>query len=282
MVKALDTGDRESANFAALVVDLGDVAFGNIYKTVDYKADGFGLGIYGTVTGGSISGGNLVADVLSGFWQAGGAAFWQAGGEDFWQDNAVEMTYETYYTTEIAEIGIEMGLLTTIQARQYSLSYRTDGDALFFTGDDSATLFTSVTHGGLGPDEIIFNDLGPWRLWPGKLTVIGHQRYYFQVVTAAGTIQGQITQFEVSLDVPDISEELNDVAISAGGTRLAITNTYTVIKLVIASIQDDAGSAVYAKVMDKDATNGPLIKCFDTSGTAVAGTVDARVVGYNV
>ena len=48
------------------------------------------------------------------------------------------------------------------------------------------------------------------------------------------------------------------------------------------TVQDDAGTAVSAKVMDKNpgSGNGPEVECYNASGTRVAGTVDAIERGY--
>ena len=81
------------------------------------------------------------------------------------------------------------------------------------------------------------------------------------------------------LDVPDINESLDDVSISDTGTRLPINQDYRVIKNVSLTLQEDGGSAETAKVLDKDATNGPLVETLD-DGAAVSGTVDARIEGY--
>jgi len=82
------------------------------------------------------------------------------------------------------------------------------------------------------------------------------------------------------IDVPDIVESLADVSISATGTRLTLTKPFRVIVAVNLTLQDDAGTAETAKVLDKSVSQGPLIECYNSSGTAVAGTVDAVVVGY--
>jgi hypothetical protein len=84
----------------------------------------------------------------------------------------------------------------------------------------------------------------------------------------------------VLVDVPDILEYFEDVAIAAAGTRLPITKTYRVIKSVQVTVQDDGGSAASALILDKDATLGPTIKTINNSRTGVDGTIDAVVQGY--
>jgi hypothetical protein len=63
----------------------------------------------------------------------------------------------------------------------------------------------------------------------------------------------------VTLDAPDITETLANVAISSGGTRLAPTKSYGTVKSVHLTVVNDGGSAVSATQEDTQAT-GPLVK----------------------
>jgi hypothetical protein len=51
------------------------------------------------------------------------------------------------------------------------------------------------------------------------------------------------------------------------------------VVIVSLTLHSDGGSATTARVVDKS-TSGPLIQCFNASGAATAGTVDAYVQGY--
>lgn len=284
MVKAVDSGGRYSQNADAMVVNLGDDVFGNVFKTVDFQANGYNLedDEPATVTQGSIIEGQLRADVTEGFWSdTGDAPFWNldgplAGDEMFWQDSAKQMTYESFYVPLVGEIGSTMGLEYSIEATDVILSYRTDGDALFFNGQDAQLVFTG------DDDAEVLQELGAWRVWPGKLDIRGRERYYLQVITTAGVIRGIIDEFTVKVDVPDIFEDFIDVDIDSAGSRITPTLTYDVIKSISLSVQDDSGDGAFAKVLDKDPELGPLVKVFDLSGDPVNGRVSGRMVGYNV
>jgi hypothetical protein len=89
-----------------------------------------------------------------------------------------------------------------------------------------------------------------------------------------------ISTMTVSIDAPFVEESLNDVVISDAGTRLAPTKTYRAIDNVQITVQADGNGAVGARIEDKDATLGPLIKTINDAGTAVTGLVDARIRGY--
>lgn len=290
MVKSIDTGGRYSQNFATMIIDLEDPSIGNVFKIVDYKDHDYGLDgdpdladdIYGTVEGGSLDGTTLAADVLSGFWGAGGDdAFWQAGSSMFWEDSAVEMTYITRFIPLVVEKGIEFSLNLEIQAVSYTISYRTDGDKLLLTGNQDNQFFYGNVDGADETVTELFAGWGDWRLWPGKLVAQGRIRYFLRVVTSAGWIQGIISEFSVALDVPDIVEEFPDFSISVFGSRVPIEEEYTSIKTVLCTVQGTAGTAQYAKALDKDPDLGPLIQCYNAAGVAIAGTADIRIVGYN-
>ena len=98
--------------------------------------------------------------------------------------------------------------------------------------------------------------------------------------TGADATQGRIAVLKILLDVPDISEALANVALAAGGSRLALTKTYRAIKTVNLTLQADGGSARSLEVIDKDAALGPMCRGFDSSHTGVTAHTDAIVQGY--
>ena len=77
-------------------------------------------------------------------------------------------------------------------------------------------------------------------------------------------------------------------AVRAGmlGTELQEVSSEAIPQLrgpVIASnltLQDDAYNATHAIVVDKNASTGPLIRCYDKDGNADNCTVDAIIQGY--
>ena len=118
-----------------------------------------------------------------------------------------------------------------------------------------------------------------WRAWPGAITAEAGD-YEIRVRTDFGRTRGRIDALAVLLDVPDIVDYLDDIEIASGGTRLPLPRTYRVIRNVHLTLQDTGSGAASARVMDKSASAGPLIRCFTTAGSATAGRVDAIVQGY--
>ncbi len=269
LLKAVDTSGNESRNPAVIYINLGDAVVANVLETFDFHAGGFS----GTITNGSVVGGDLVADDASLLmWNPDdSAAMWGDSADLMWSTVTYkQMTYLGTFTPSAAADGYNMVLDHTISAETYTVEYRVwgklmwgDSGDLMWSGDDTALMWA---------DE-------PWRIFTGSVEAKAGLEYELRVVTGFGETQGSISKLAVKIDVPDISEILNDVSIAAAGTALPITQSYNTIKNVNITIQEDAGGAVSVKLINKD-TTGPTIKLFDASGTATTGTVDARIQGY--
>lgn len=272
MIKEVATSGRESANAAVIVTDLGDAPVANVLAIEDFHAAGY----VGTITNGTVSGGNLEADTTTTFYGADdGAPIY--GPDDaaalFAATGYAEMTYETpEFTPAQVLTGSTMTLDHTIAGQPFFVDYRATGPGPFYTGFDANPLFDDDA-------APLFDAVPDWSPWPGAVTVIS-QPYQFRARTAQGGTQGVISAFAAVIDAPDIEEIFNDLAISAGGTRLPITKPFTVISNVQLTLESDGGTAVGAKYLDKDATLGPLINCTNSANAAVAGVVDARIKGY--
>ena len=94
-----------------------------------------------------------------------------------------------------------------------------------------------------------------------------------------GITPGKITELIAELDYPDVIETINDASISgsSGGSAISLTKTFRAITSVQVTLQNT--SAVTAVVLSKSTTS-ITVECRNSSGTAVAGTVDLVVVGY--
>ena len=81
------------------------------------------------------------------------------------------------------------------------------------------------------------------------------------------------------LDVTIVTEHLDDIPIADTGTRLPITGDYRQITSVLLTLQEDGGTAVSFRVVDKDHDDGPLVEVYDGAGAMTTGTVDALIRG---
>ena len=115
--------------------------------------------------------------------------------------------------------------------------------------------------------------------FPGRAWADAGTTYQFRIDVDQSNLQGLIGSVVAQIDLPDKTIRLPDVVIAAGGTRLAIGSGWRNVLIVSLTLHSDGGSATTARVVDKS-TSGPLIQCFNASGAATAGTVDAYVQGY--
>lgn len=270
MIKGVDWAGIESENAALIYTDLGDPVLAKLLETFDLHE----LGFPGTISGGSVSGGDLVADSTTAFWNSSEAVqFWSDDSDTFWPASLyAAMAYAASITPTRASVGSTMKISSTIAGENQAIEYRPQGPQQAWD-DNSAEAFWQA-------DTATFWPAPPdYQPWPGSISII-NQPYDIRVSTGAGAVQGMVTALAVLVDTPYITERLNDVTISAGGTRLPITGTYQGIDNVQLTVQNDGNGAVGARIEDKDADLGPLIKTINDSGSAVAGRVDAFIQGY--
>ena len=272
LIKAVDVADNESENAAAIVLGLGDPLTDNVVTTVDYQ----GAGYPGTLTDGAPGGGRLRANdngVL--LWSGTNAKpLWSGNdAQPLWSLTYKAMRYVAALTPAALDVPANLKLVADIIASAFQLEYRATGSQGPLWSSDEVPLWRADA-------ALLWNDAPAFMPWPGEIPVT-HQGYEIRVTTAAGPTQGQLSAFQALIDMPDIEENIDDVAIAAGGTRLPIKRSYRKIVNVNLTLQSDGGTAATARVMDKLAT-GPLVKCFDGANPPVAttGLVDATVQGY--
>ena len=268
MIKAVDTSGNESVNPAIIQHNFGDTILENLIFSYDDKAAGFA----GEATNGSVVGGNLVADDSGDlFWGADLARFWGADSSLFWATSTyAEMIYILPYQVMPDEVGSRLTLDISVTASSYTIEYRY-GTQGFFWGEDADFFW--------GADDALFwPPATEWSTWPGALESVPAGVVEFRITTQAGETQGQITELTLNFDVEDEFEEIDDVVVSASGTALPITKVYRSINNIQLTLQEDGGSAVTAKWINKTPT-GPLIGVYDTAGNPTTGTIDARIQG---
>lgn len=281
LVKAVDTSLIESDNAAYVISGLGDPDIGNIILSQEYKGLGWpgdisydGLyihdyfyppdnsrfypeentGIYQNESGLIDGNGDITAIDQNLFYGSPTSLYYGAPLDLYYDTSFLDLVYDFSYTVAALDKG-----------SQLVVSYITTSSEAYLQrfALDSRDVSTLSPFGGVIKNA----EEGEYRF---RLTVPGAQNVPLP----------KITSVVVSLDVPDIVESLNDVAILSAGTRLTITKQYRVIKHVSLTIQDDASGAVTAKIFDRNATLGPLIKVFNDLGNPVNTTIDADIRGY--
>ncbi len=270
-IKAFDADDQESPEAAWIVANLGDPSVQNVTEEIDLEA----LGWPGTVSGGSIIGDDIVADNTTAFYSNDSDPLYTTAGALMYPASSYDaLTYETDIIVPAAELaGSRLTIPITLTGDPTYLEYRKTGPGPLFSTDD-ADLFYS------GDDTDPFYDPAPGYLpWPGEI-LLNRETYQFRVRTGQGATEGRLAAMVLSVDVPDLEETVDNLVISPGGTRIPLAVDFAVIKNIQLTLEDDGGSAVSARILDKNAALGPLIECIDQTQASVAGRIDARIKGY--
>ena len=270
LIKAVDTAPLQSNNAAIIITDFGDAPVANVVETFDLKV----LGWPGTVTGGSVDGlGELAATEISEFYRANEAQFYGYDSVEFYPAAAYSaMTYESgWVIPSKAARGSAMTLPRALEGDAIQISYRPVGPNAFYADLDSEVFYSAA-------GDAFYDPPPDYSAWPGSV-IARDEPYEFRVSTASGATRGRLGALIPTVDVPDIAERLNDIVLASGGTRLPIAKTYSVIKTVNLTLQDDGGTATRVRVLDKNPTLGPLVQA-DASGTPTTANIDALIQGY--
>lgn len=255
---------------AYIITNLGNPVVANVTETNNFAAASFP----GTITNGTASGSTLSSTNSSPFFSSVGTAqFFGYPDSVFYSATYDPLTWiSNIYLPITAEAGSNMTLSWAGQGTGLQIQYRPFGGSGQFFGNSSANFYSG------GAASLFFGNPPAFQAWPGSITAT-NQQYQFQVTTAAGPVQGILTGFTATVDVPNVKINLNAVAIAPGGTRLTVaTGQFNVIQNV--SLTLEAGTAVSVVIGDKSATLGPLITAYNASGVSVAATIDAVLQGY--
>lgn len=278
--KAVDVAGNKSVNAARLVLNI-DPGVANVVVTHS-QAPTFSAG---TITNGTVVGGVLTAsiDPTDPMWAPDPATtpMWSANpGDPIWASNAQQMTYEWDYALTADEAGSNVSFNVTQQSDAFQLLYRPKGpqDPMWSSAPAYTPMWSSdpANTPMWGSDE-------PFVQFPGVVENMDSKLRTYRAITSASKYNiGKISQLDMVVDVADVSERLNDVVISASGTRLAITKTYKKITNVQLTLEQDPSypNSFIAIVVDKDNVLGPMIYVLDKTGAQVAGKIDAYVQGY--
>ena len=270
LVKAVDLAGNESTNPRALTVDFGLVDAENIIDITNHRT----LGWPGTYANASVLSGDLKADASASLWTESSAPLWTGNPNALlWTASYSKMTYEFTVEPNADQAGGTLKL-PIVMSGEWSLEYRSASSRPLWSGNSAAPLWTG------NPDAPLWDQLVDYTQWPGQLDRLRQHLYTIRITGHAGVVQAVLQDLSVVIDVPDKIETLEDVPISAGGTRLVLSGTPRKIVSVRCALEDDGGSAAYVKVMDKNAALGPLVKVFNSSNVATTGVVDAVVHWY--
>jgi len=266
MIKSVDTAGNVSANTKYIAFNQGETIIDNLVDSYDLKA----LGWQGTKTNMVVDSGNLVVNALDDLFyvkQDGDKFYYQDNEDLFYPDVYNYGSYEERGSSLVSGLGI-INYTGEGEAKLYyreafvDLMYQGLNDDLFYTDDDAELYQLS--------DYVAYTE--PFNL---KANV----EYDTKVEYLEQQVQGTITGLVFLVDAPDVIETFDDVSILATNTIIT-SNKMEFIKNVNITIQDDAGTAETARILDKT-DNTATIATYNSAGTKVTGTVDIIIKGYN-
>jgi hypothetical protein len=253
-----------------VVVNLGDALASNVYDSATEAPD-----FSGTITGGTASGSpeTLTANASGYYWLADDDHIWWRSDSAHmaWAERYNEMAYTFAYTPVLPQHDLLVDLdIDSVYG--WKIEWRKALAETLWAGDSTATFWT-------GDDDAEFwsGDAGDWNVYTGRLKTDG-QPYDIRITTPASPEQAEITEIGTRLDVDDLIEKLNDVAIADTGTRLTLSKDFLEIKNISYVFQSDGGDAVRIEIADYS-TSGPLIYARDASQSLTTATLDVSVQG---
>lgn len=267
MVKAIDTAGHESVSPASVQLNTSDPLVPNVIEVIDFKADGW----LGTKVNCTVVGGNLVANILDSFYGEDAQSFY---GQDTYSLYGSAVAQAMVYTTEETFINTALAGSTAVlnwaalgnnPVVEYKQVYPTpfygaDGDSKYGF-DDNASFYGENT------------DFQPM---PASI-VMQNGVYQFRISLGTGTI-GEVTEFNLAIDVPDIIEVVNNHVVNGGA--IPYTRNFTAITNVQATMQQNTLGVITIRV-DKSVPLAPTITGYNSSQIATSGALaDIVLQGY--
>ena len=265
LAKAVDNAGNESENAAYAILGLGDELVDNVVFTHDFS------GFSGTKTGCHVENGYLVAD------DAGGVMYPENLASPMYPDDLSQSFYQTNWNAMAYE-----DTFTPDQSGTLSFSSDIYGNARIFYRQQYPYQMYGREYDRFYPVDLaqsLYRE-GPWLEYTGKVDSVA-DIYQVRVEIAAGTVRGTIRMFLATVDVPDISETINDLEIPPEGCRLPITKKYIRITNVNVTLQEAEGTKAQSiRIDDKDQRRGPLKRAYDKADKLTASVIDAKIEGY--
>jgi len=272
MGKAIDTTGNVSLATANIIMNLGDPPIANIVEQWDFAALGWPFEA-GEQSGWTLVSGNPTADALDSFYGSDDQSFYGADTDPFYDLSAYgQMVYVTPdVSVNSALAGSIMTLAAQTQGIDLRIEYRLSGPGTFYGGDNDSFYADD--------DEPFYGPPGGWLPWPGQV-VAENETYQFRVTIGAGTDRGVLEGLVLTVDAPDLEEQLSDVAIDIAGTVIPYTKPFASIKTVQATLQVNGSDAVGVVTL-KPSPLAPVIFAIDATQQAVSGaTADITLKGY--
>jgi hypothetical protein len=269
MVKAVDTAGNESPSIASTQVNTSSSSslVPNVFAVIDFKANGW----QGTLNNCSVVGGNLVANVVDSFYGSDLQSFY---GQDTYSLYGSAVAQAMSYTTAETQIGSALagsvGVLNwTATGNNPVVEYRQIYATPFYGADGDSKY-------GIDDNASFYGGISDFLPMPASI-VMQNGVYQFRISLGSGSV-GQVSQFNLAVDVPDIVEVVNNLTVTGGA--IPYTRNFTAITNIQATLQQNA-LGVVAITVDKSVPLTPTITGYNSSQVATSGAkADIVLQGY--
>jgi len=284
LVKAIDTTGNVSDNPAVLIAGLGDPLVENVIdeQTEAPTWTGGEQEIYdfSVVSGGVKQPFNVTYQGADERFQVQSSASYIGAFVN--SNNHLEALEIGGFYADSTDLFYSQDATTKFYSAEYErVEYTWTYEVLAADEGADLTVTTTINNADNDSVEYIPPGLSSFIAFPGSVEAeVGVYTFKLTIPAQQSTAPPIVEQIFTRLDVDDVEERLGDVAISSGGTRLPIQKSYREIVTVNMTLQDDAGTAEVLRIIDKDETNGPLVKAYDSSGAETGATIDAIVQGF--
>ena len=153
-------------------------------------------------------------------------------------------------------------------------SYKAFTATYTFTAPASGQFWVEL--GITGPLNVTYSIGGNVYPYTQKVMVKAGDSVIVTMTAFAGATHVIISKAKLYIDVPDITEHFNNIAVTTDGVEIPVkTPDYYTVAVRIDAVENNA--VVFPKIVTR---NPCVIKLYDTTGAYVAGTVDVTWQGY--
>lgn len=270
----------------SIVIDLGDVLPDNVLFEFSEREREWS----GEITGGHVHNGTLFADSNALAWSAADAATAWAGDAAYpaWiNGDGVQLAY-TWSITFPKEYAGGRVLVepAALAGKLLSLEYRHYNDPLAWAADEAASAWSQDLARAAWQEP----QAAPWAAFPDTYITTARETLDFRVMYASGEVAA-LADIITSIDVPDLSWDIEDMAIQAdGNTHIPLpANLFRAVTNVVATMQYAVGQTAVtivrmpgSEVMGENGylKLGPALRALDRNLNSTFASADVRIKGY--
>lgn len=262
MVKAVDNAGQESKNFAYTVLDLGDLLEENVLWTKDFSENNWeDVTHNGTI----LSDGSIVSADNNFMWTYG-TYRWNTNDDSVWKPQFDILNAEMVFVVPASG--------------QFWIKFDIDGPGIVYYAKSHSFYQWQYTNANRwqisnSPQWILYWDMD--KQWSDRILVDAGDIIRIKVIGLNDeNKRTQIKNITAIIDVPDILEHFEDIAVPETGLQLPLkTPNYYTTAVRLDAIQNSTAATV------KYISRTPcIIQLLNNNGTPVAGIADVTWQGY--